>query len=284
VEFPVYLRVGSLSLHPHWVFEVLAYFIGTRLYFALKARWGDPIADDARWTVVAAAVVGCALGSKLLYWLSDPPVMWEHRFDPVFLLGGKSIVGGLIGGLIAVEWVKRRIGVTRSTGDLFGIPLAVGIAVGRIGCFLTGLDDHTYGLPTTLPWGVDFGDGVARHPTQLYEIAFLLLILTPLLVWLHRRRHREGDLFKAFMVGYLGFRLALEAIKPGVFFGPLNAIQWACLGTLLYYGWHYYREYRARERAACDDEGGAPAAFHSRPGRSRPGHSKPARARQVTGG
>ena len=242
MEFPVYVRLGSVALHPHWVFETLAYIVGTRLYLALKARWGDPIPDNDRWTVVAAAVVGCALGSKVLYWLSDPALMLEHWQDPIFLMGGKSIVGGLVGGLLAVEIVKRRIGVTRSTGDLFGVPLAVGIAVGRVGCFLTGLDDHTYGNPTTLPWGVDFGDGIMRHPTQLYEIAFLLL-MTPLLVYLHRRPHREGDLFKAFMVGYLGFRLLLETIKPGVFFGGLNAIQWACLGTLVYYGWLYFRQH-----------------------------------------
>ncbi len=276
MEFPVYVRLGSLTLHPHWVFEVLAYFLGTRLYLAIKSRWGDPVRDEDRWTVVAAAVVGCALGSKLLYWLSDPAVMLEHWHDPVFLLGGKSIVGGLIGGLIAVEWVKQRIGVTRSTGDLFGVPLAVGIAVGRIGCFLTGLDDHTYGLPTTLPWGVDFGDGLPRHPAQLYETAFLLLVMTPLLLYSRRRPHREGDLFKTFMVVYMGFRLLLEAIKPGVFFGGLNAIQWACLGTLVYYGWLYYRARDAREH---DDEQWAPAVF-----RSRPGRSKPVRARQVTGG
>ena len=66
-------------------------------------------------------------------------------------MGGKSVVVGLLGGFVAVEWVKRRIGVRRSTGDLFVIPLAVGIAIGRIGCFLTGLDDHTHGLPADLP-------------------------------------------------------------------------------------------------------------------------------------
>jgi phosphatidylglycerol:prolipoprotein diacylglycerol transferase len=250
VEFPVYIRVGSLALHPHWVFEALAYIIGTRLYLALKVRWGDPIPDNDRWSIVAAAIVGGAIGSKLLYWLSDPAVMLAHGQDPIFLMGGKSIVGGLIGGLLAVELVKRRIGVTRSTGDLFGVPLAVGIAVGRVGCFLTGLDDHTYGIPTTLPWGIDFGDGISRHPTQIYEIVFLLLVMTPLLVYLRRRPHCEGDIFAVFMVGYLGFRLLLETIKPGIFFGGLNSIQWACVGTLVYYGWRHYRPRDNREWVA----------------------------------
>ena len=235
MEFPVYLRLGPLALHPHWVFECLGYLLGSRLYLWLKARRGDTIAAGDRWSVVAAAAAGAAVGSKLLYLLSDPFLTLERWHDPFHLMGGKSIVGGLIGGLIAVEWVKRRIGVARSTGDLFAIPLAVGIAVGRIGCFLTGLDDHTHGLPTALPWGVDFGDGLARHPAQLYEVAFLAL-LAPALAWLGRRPHREGDLFKTFMVAYLGFRLLLELIKPGVPLAGLNAIQWACLAVLLHYG------------------------------------------------
>ena len=260
MEFPVYVRLGSLGLHPHWAFEILAYFVGTRLYLALKSRWGDPLRAEDRWSVVAAAFVGCAVGGKLLYWLSDPAVMLEHWNDPSFLMGGKSIVGALIGGLLAVEAIKWWIGVSRSTGDLFVIPLTIGIAVGRIGCFLTGLDDHTYGVPTSLPWAVDFGVGIPRHPTQLYEIAFLLLVLTPLLVYLRPRPGREGDLFKTFVVAYLAFRLALEAIKPGVFFGPLNAIQWACVGALVYSGWLAYRARRARAAKAWD---WTPAPFRS---------------------
>ena len=62
-------------------------------------------------------------------------------------------------------------GITLRTGARFALPLAVGVAVGRIGCYLAGLDDFTYGTPTTLPWGHDFGDGIARHPVQLYESA-----------------------------------------------------------------------------------------------------------------
>jgi len=95
-------------------------------------------------------------------------------------MGGKTIVGALIFGLISVELMKRYIGVRQSTGDLYAIPLALGIAIGRIGCFLTGLDDNTYGTPTTLPWAINFGDGIPRHPTQLYEIAFLVALIPAL--------------------------------------------------------------------------------------------------------
>ena len=71
------------------------------------------------------------------------------------------MVGALLGGTVAVEWIKRRLGVTQRTGDLFAIPMCVAIAIGRLGCFFSGLGDHTFGSPTNLPWGVDFGDGIA---------------------------------------------------------------------------------------------------------------------------
>ncbi|MEZ0369957.1 MAG: prolipoprotein diacylglyceryl transferase, partial [Candidatus Sericytochromatia bacterium] len=121
------------------------------------------------------------------------------------------------------------------TGDAYVLPLCVGIALGRIGCFLTGLDDHTYGLATTLPWGVDFGDGLLRHPTQLYEAAFMLL-LAPLGARLARLRPGAG--FQAFMAGYCAFRLGIEWLKPTLkIYAGLSAIQWACLlglGVALY--------------------------------------------------
>lgn len=74
---------------------------------------------------------------------------------------GQSIVGALIGGLLGVELAKRLAGVAASSGDHFVLPLAAGIAIGRVGCFIAALHDDTYGEPTTLPFGVDFR---RRHP------------------------------------------------------------------------------------------------------------------------
>jgi phosphatidylglycerol:prolipoprotein diacylglycerol transferase len=246
MHFPVYLWLGPLPLHPHWVFEILAYLVASRLYLALRGR-GDLLPEADRWTVVTAAMVGAAVGSKLLYWASDPAFMVAHWRDPFVLIGGKSIVGGLVGALCAVEWVKRQVGITRATGDLFVLPLVVGIAIGRIGCFLTGLDDHTYGLPTTLPWGVDFGDGLPRHPAQLYEIGFLV-VLWPVLSALNRRPDQpDGAIFKIFLVAYLGFRFLLEFLKPGVAVAGLNAIQWVTLAGLAYYAQLGVRAWWPRE-------------------------------------
>ncbi len=233
-QFPLYIPVGPLRLHPHLVFETLAYFIGFRVYLWLRRQQGDVVSDGTRWSIIAAAVVGAAIGSKVLFWLENPALTWQHATDPVFLMSGKTIVGGLAGGLIGVEGTKFVLGVRESTGDLFAVPLAIGAAVGRVGCFLTGLSDQTYGTPTALPWGVDFGDGVARHPTQLYEVLFLAA-LAVVLTRVARRPHANGDLFKLFMVAYAGFRLAIDFLKPEPTFAGLSSIQWASLGILLYY-------------------------------------------------
>lgn len=241
--------MGLLRIHPHAILELLAYAAGFRLFLFLRSRGGDAVPERVRQSVVVGAAVGGALGSKLLFWLQVPALTLEHVHDPAFLMGGKSIVGGLLGGLIGVELAKRIEGERRSTGDLFVLPLCLGMAIGRVGCFLAGLADHTYGIPTALPWGVDFGDGVRRHPTQLYEIVALATIAS-WAVLVSRRDPRPGDLFRGFMVLYLAFRLAIEFIKPdaGEYLG-LTGIQIACLAGLVYYARDVPRVFSSRQGA-----------------------------------
>jgi phosphatidylglycerol---prolipoprotein diacylglyceryl transferase len=228
---PVHIQLGRYALHPHFVFEALAYFVGFRLYLFLRRRHGDPLPSVQRGWLIVAVILGAVVGSKALAWASDPLGAWRE-WGLVVSAGGKSIVGALLGGWAAVELTKRRLGIRRATGDLYVVPLAVGIAIGRIGCFLTGLSDRTHGIATTLPWGVDFGDGVARHPTQLYEIAFLL-VLAAVLLFLATRPHGEGDLWKAFVLTYLGYRFLVAFIQPGIRLAGLTAIQWASLAGVL---------------------------------------------------
>lgn len=232
MSFPLLLRLGPWALHPHLVFELLAYFVGFRLYLAERRRRGDFLDDPRRWWIVAAAAVGAALGARLLFLLECPAETLRHLGDPAYVLGGKTIVGGLAGGWLAVEAVKRSLGIRGRTGDLFAVPLAAAIAIGRVGCFLSGMEDHTYGLPTGLPWGIDLGDGVARHPTALYEVAFLALLIAGLLAW-RRRGAAPGDLFRGFVAAYFSFRLAVDFLKPAACRGAgLSAIQWVCVLVL----------------------------------------------------
>lgn len=146
------------------MFETLAYAAGYAVFRWERARRGDVLAEPQRWTVLAAAAVGALVGSRLLGLAEQWPTVlkaWHARQLLALVLspGGKTIVGGLLGAWIGVEVVKALSGIHRRTGDLFALPLCVGIAIGRIGCFVAGLADDTYGKATSLPWAVDFGDG-----------------------------------------------------------------------------------------------------------------------------
>jgi phosphatidylglycerol---prolipoprotein diacylglyceryl transferase len=111
-------------------FETLAYVIAFGIYLVLRHRFSDPVATPLRWATIAAAVAGAAIGSKLLFWLEDPQLTWHSLHNPAYLAGGKTIVGALAFGLLTVELTKRYIGLRQSTGDLYAIPLALGIALG----------------------------------------------------------------------------------------------------------------------------------------------------------
>lgn len=231
VPAPV-VSLGSISVSVHLLFESLAYAIGFFLYRRDRVQRGDVIGGPDRNSVIVAAILGAAIGSKVLAWFEDPAAVLQGSWDAI--LGGKTIVGGLLGGTIAVEWAKKRLGIVSRTGDLFVIPLAIAMAIGRLGCFFGGMDDRTYGSPTNLPWAMDFGDGVPRHPVQLYEIAFLLA-LAAVMVMLRRAPLQNGDLFRLFLFSYCGWRLAVDFLKPEAKFGGLSAIQWACAAALIWY-------------------------------------------------
>jgi phosphatidylglycerol---prolipoprotein diacylglyceryl transferase len=223
----------TLTSHPalHPLFEILAYTVGYQLYRRNRQQSGDFLPDEQRWIIIAAAAVGALLGSRILGILEQAPrltITWHTFLQP----GGKTIVGGLLGGWIAVEITKHLRGIPSRTGDLFAVPLCIGIAVGRVGCLLAGLADDTYGTPTLLPWAINFGDGVPRHPTQLYEILFLV-VLAIILHHYNQRPHPEGATFRLFLFVYLLWRLLIDFIKPQPFIHGLNLIQWACLAGLL---------------------------------------------------
>lgn len=234
MNFPAYLWIGSWRIHPHLLFESLAYAVAFRLVMFNMRR--DSIQSSQRTSVIVGGMVGALVGAKILVLLQHLDLLWQNWQQWLWLfVQGKTVVGALLGGLIGVEVTKKLIGVQQSTGDAFVYPLIWGTAIGRIGCFLTGLDDRTYGIATTLPWGIDFGDGIPRHPTQLYEIVFLMGVLV-FLQFRSRYLLVSGDRFKLYMIAYLSFRFFIDFIKPD--FHPLlglSAIQAACLLGLVYY-------------------------------------------------
>ncbi|MCC7349619.1 MAG: prolipoprotein diacylglyceryl transferase [Phycisphaerales bacterium] len=234
MTFPVEFSLFGHRLPAHLVMELIAYSGGFWLYRMLRRRArmagrADVLGLEANLWIIVAVVMGAVVGSKSLAWAESFHYYRPHWNDPRIWMGGKTIVGGLLGGWIGVEIAKRRLGINHSTGDLMVFPLIFGIAVGRVGCFLTGLNDHTYGVATSLPWGVNFGDGIIRHPTQLYEIVFLMALAAGLFA-LRRRLGNTGRLFRLFMLGYLMWRFGVEFIKPRETIAfNLSAIQLASL-------------------------------------------------------
>jgi prolipoprotein diacylglyceryltransferase len=116
------------------------------------------------------------------------------------------------------------------------LPLSLAIAVGRIGCFLGGLDDQTYGTPTTLPWAVDFGDGIGRHPVQLYE-SISMTVFAAWFFWL-LHAHREFAMrrgFYIFAIVYGVERFLWEFLKPyPPVIGPFNIFHLGAAALAVY--------------------------------------------------
>lgn len=173
--------------------------------------------------VIGAAAGGYGLGSLNLVLSGEPQI-------------ARSIVGALFGAIVAIEAFKWFKGIKGSTGIVFVPAFATTVVVGRWGCFLSGLADETHGSPSALPWTVDLGDGITRHPVQLYEsfsmLAFLimtLLLLGVRNVWFMRNG------FYVLVVCYAAQRFIWEFLKPyGTVVGPLNLFHIVCLALLAY--------------------------------------------------
>lgn len=242
MTFPVWFNVLGHRVHPHLVMETVAYCAGFQTYLLIRRKETQSrIGAEAHLWILVGAVFGALIGARSLAIVESWPDYHSRLADPAVWFGAKTIVGGLLGGWIGVEIAKRILHIPGSTGDAYVLPILIGIAIGRIGCFLTGLPDHTYGIATNLPWGVDFGDGIRRHPTQLYESLAAIVIGIFILIRMHWP-YARGELFRWMLMLYLLFRLAVEFIKPTYrpYLG-LSAIQVASLVGAVVCGWQIVR-------------------------------------------
>ncbi|HYT05898.1 MAG TPA: prolipoprotein diacylglyceryl transferase [Gemmatimonadales bacterium] len=232
--------------------------------------------EDYAADIVLAAVIGGIVGAKLWY------VLLSGEWDSLFRRGGFVWYGGFLGGVAAVVLNSVRQGVSpRWTAELAAAPLALGHALGRVGCFLVNDD---YGIPSNLPWAVKFPEGlppttvanleqmhvrfppnanlmevVAVHPTQLYETALLMLAFW----WLWRLRdhhHGTGWLFAVYLVlaGAERFLVEFVRAKDDRLLGPLTLAQ-ATSVLLVLAGLYLMRRWRAVDATAT-----APPALQPR--------------------
>lgn len=243
MHFPLSIQIGADEIALHQLVEMLSYFVGYRYYVALRKGHKSFLSRHQTLWIIIAGATGAAIGSKLLGFLEHPQIWGRALLEPMYFISNKTIVGGLLGGVIGVELCKKYFHITRSTGDLFCFPVILGMIIGRIGCFLAGAEDGTWGLPTALAFGMDGGDGVMRHPTPLYEIIFLLLLWSGLARLKHLLPLQEGALFRLFMASYLAWRFFIEFLKPGtpLPLADLTSIQLACALGLIYYKNIFFR-------------------------------------------
>jgi prolipoprotein diacylglyceryltransferase len=217
------------SVLVHVGFDVLAWLAAGASALWLARRPGivwPPVTSDPAY--LAALVLGAGLGAFVFGSLN------------LMLSGvaglGRSIEGAIAGAIFAVEFYKRAAVITARTGARFALPLAVGIAVGRIGCFLAGLEDFTHGTPTSLPFGYDFGDGVPRHAVQLYESATMAAFAALYVARILNRDRFWIDQGFYLAVGYYGLqRFVWEFIKPyGPVLGPFTLFHFLSLALVIY--------------------------------------------------
>jgi prolipoprotein diacylglyceryltransferase len=210
----------------HGAFDVLALLTAVVVFRLV------PIGPSEPWRAHPQYLVAASLGASIGAYAFGTLNLWASGVPAI----ARSVEGGLAGGVLAIELLKARAGIRGSTGVRLAVPLAAAIAVGRLGCFFAGRDDFTYGTPTALPWGVDFGDGIRRHPVQLYEAAAMVAFVVTFLL-LRRRGHplavRNG--FYLFVGVYAAQRFVWEFMKPyGTVVGPLNTFHVLSLALLTY--------------------------------------------------
>ncbi len=206
----------------------LAAFIGGQWVYRRRRASVEDLARQTAPSYFVSLAAGGAVGAWLFGSL--------NTLQGAYPAPSHSIAGALAGAILAVELWKWAQGVRGSTGGPFIIPLALGIIVGRWGCLFAGLTDQTYGTPTALPWGVELGDGIARHPVQLYESVAMLAFLA--VYWRSLIRVRPWAVrhgFHAFVLVYAAQRFAWEFIKPYPrLIGPLNLFHLLMIGLIGY--------------------------------------------------
>ena len=251
---PVAVRFGDFTLATHDMFSVLAVLVGFAIYYRELRRRGW--LDSRIVTISMLAVLGGAIGARVATAWERPDWLAAYATLPLtqaLEVSGKSIIGAIAGGYVAIALAKRALGYRRSTGDAYTLAIPVATAIGRIGCFLSELP---LGTPTTLPWGVRVdplaaaafpecpGCDQPMHPTMLYEIGFN--VAAAILIWRFRGRVPvPGDALKLYLLGAAIFRYLVEFIRTSPKQAlDLTAPQWVLLPIIALLLIHFGRQAR----------------------------------------
>mgnify|MGYP003585992222 CR=1 FL=1 len=225
---PYLFQIGKIKIGSYQFFMFLAIITGVIIYkYELKKE--NIKNKDAIFIVLSAITFG-SIGAKIplifMYW--D-----KIKVNPIIIiLSGRTIVGALIGGFLGTFLAKKILNVKSKLGNQIAIPVAFAMAIGRFGCLLRGC---CYGKPTSLFFGLDFGDHIMRYPTQVFEIIFDFL-LGILLIYIKKNKElKDGELFKIFLTFYLTFRFFLEFIRiEKIAFFIFTDFQILCFITVIF--------------------------------------------------
>jgi phosphatidylglycerol:prolipoprotein diacylglycerol transferase len=245
--YPQLFHIGSFFLPTYGFLVATGVLLGLWISVRNSERLGYD--GDKSWNLGILVVLCGIIGAKILYIINDWSTYKAHPgdiFSIATLQAGGVFSGGLIGAFIAAAWYVRKNHMPPlGTCDAFAPGLALGHAIGRIGCFAAGC---CYGKPTHHWWGVTFKNplaaeitgtplGTPLEPTQLLESAVELANFF-FLMWLLKRRKFDGQVFGAFMVVYGVARFFLEYLRddPGrgsVFNGAMTGTQLIAIGLVL---------------------------------------------------
>jgi phosphatidylglycerol---prolipoprotein diacylglyceryl transferase len=207
------IELGPLTLQTFGLMMGLGFVVAGLAASKFLKEIGKPA--DWAYEMVFAALVGGIVGARL-WWVVEN---WSEAQDDVLgsLFSGAGLVwyGGALGGAAAVLiWAWRRNFLTLQMFDVAAVPLAIGYAIGRIGCQLAG--DGDYGIAWDGPWAMAYPDGTVPtteevHPTPVYET--LAMGLVALLLWRWRHRWRPGTLFGLYLILAGAERFLVEFVR-----------------------------------------------------------------------
>jgi phosphatidylglycerol:prolipoprotein diacylglycerol transferase len=237
--FPQLFHIGRFFLPTYGVLVSLGVLVG--LWVSVRNSQKQGINPDDAWNFGILVVLAGILGAKILYIINDWSTYAAHPgeiFSLNTLQAGGVFSGGLVAAFVVAVWyVRKRHMPPLATCDAFAPGLAIGHAIGRVGCFAAGC---CYGKPTNHLWGVTFTNQVAHdlvgtplnqalEPTQLFESAVELANFF-ILMWMFRRKKFDGQVFGAYLILYGVARFFLEFIRddPGrgsVFGGAMTGTQ-----------------------------------------------------------
>jgi len=239
---PRLLTTPFFTIRTFGVLLATAYMVA--LWWLVRGARRSKLDTDVVMSLGVWAIVGALVGAKVLLLIRTlGEFRWTMSDALSFGASAGDFYGGFIGGLVAsVLFFRRHPGLRFwLVADLCAPAIALGQAIGRIGCLMAGDD---YGRPTTVPWAVTFSDpdaagiggaplGVPLHPVQLYE-SLVCLVLFAVLVWFERRKRVEGDVIIAYTVLYAAARFVLEFYRGDddrgfVFGGILSTSQFIAI-------------------------------------------------------